>query len=490
MNSVSAATLYIDYLARLLVIIDSFPLKAKQLFALHDFLNIANVAKKEFEALWKLDEKNFFMSLDAKISQLESSQTQDRYVTAYVLCIEMDACITFIDVCDKNKVSLYPIIPVKKNNPIIRTTPLNNNCSNTKIEIHPKFEVYQIDESIYGEQKTRAMSNKDAFSGINGYLTHISYTKSTDDYSVIDIVLDPPDSFDGKEISIGFSPLTNQDVVDFSEGIMQVQGISLKTNAVKGIKSTKRDNLKKRFESAWNAACKKQVDIVFFPELLGLDEFETNQYSFNSYIKALSEQAIEKGLNPPKVTFLPSYCSEEANRISVVYQNGKLIGCQNKLYPYVDTNGYKMEAVRTTDCIQIVVLHLPGVHRIATLICSDYLTCSLEMQAKLFADLGITLLLVPSYSKGEQDFINKLTDLKKYGTSVVWGNCCGATKPKRIIGGCCVAALDSINRFDEVAKCDNECKQGCIFITRIPLRIKRILRERVEIENLIVQEKL
>ena len=490
MNSANAATLYINNLARLLVIIDSFPLKTKQLFALQDFLNIADTTKREFEKLWKLNEDDFFSKLDGHISQLENSETQDKYVKAYVLCIEMDSRITYIDTSDKNKISFYALIPVKKNNPIILTKPLNINHTNTHMEIHPKFTVYEIEEQTEGESQKRALSNRDAFSGINGYLTHISYTKSSENYSVIDIIIDSLDDFDGKELSVGFSPLTNQSIIDFEDGIMDIKGIALKTSSIKAIEQTKKEDLKRRFESAWNAACQKRVDIIFFPEMLGLQEFEDNKYSFNSYIKTLSRKAMEDGLTPPKITFLPSYCSEENNKISIVYQNGKAIGHQDKLYPYVDTRNYKMEAIRPKDRVQFAILHLPGVHRIAVLICSDYLTCSLEMQSKLFADLGITLLLVPSYSKGEQDFINKLADLKKYGTSVIWGNCCGATKPKRIIGGSSIAALDNIIRFDKVAICENKCKKGCLFITRIPVHIKRALREKVEIEKVLIQEVL
>lgn len=119
------------------------------------------------------------------------------------------------------------------------------------------------------------------------------------------------------------------------------------------------------------------------------------------------------------------------------------------------------------------------------MICSDYLTCSTEMQQKMFADLGITLLLVTSYSRGEQDFITKLSELKKYGTTVVWGNCCAATKPKRIRGGCSIAALDKVHRFNDCAQCNDICKESCLFLVKIPLRINRNQREKVSLDEVV-----
>ncbi|MCR5609249.1 MAG: hypothetical protein K6G26_09325, partial [Lachnospiraceae bacterium] len=81
-------------------------------------------------------------------------------------------------------------------------------------------------------------------------------------------------------------------------------------------------------------------------------------------------------------------------------------------------------------------------------------------------------IIVPSFSKGEQDFINLLSNYIKYDTTVVWGNCCGAIKsPQKGIGGCAIAGSCCIELFGDVCKCNNNCKNigACIFTIDLPI---------------------
>lgn len=488
MSISTAPTTYLNYLSRLLVIIDVFPIEINNLFALEHFSKIEGKAKKEFDSLWKLGIDNFLSGLENKIIQLENSTTQDRYIIAYTFCIKMDEKITYENNNNQNKMSIFSLVSVKPNRPTIKSEPLNPNYTETLIEIHPKFEVYNILE-ISEQNKNRELANKDAFTGINGLLKKISYTTHSPKYKITDIILDFPDSFTGDSLTIGFSPMTNQDMLKSENKQTIVNGLSFEVLA-STIRENKEAFLEKRLEDLWIKASKLNADIVFFPEMLGVKSWEIIENSYHPSVKKAFEKVTELGFSPPKLTFLPSFCENYSNSISIVYQDGQALGKQNKQRPFIDRNNYKMEAVTPIETQTIIVVHIPGVHRIAIMICSDYLTCSFDMQRKLFADLGITLLLVPSYSRGEQDFINKLSELKKYGTSVVWGNCCAATKPKRIIGGCSIAALDDLQRFKDYAHCNNECKKSCLFLIKIPLHIKRDIREKVKIDNVILQELL
>lgn len=488
MSISTVPTTYLNYLSRLLVIIDLFPMEINNLFALANFAQIEQESKKEFNSFWNLGQEQFLSRMEKKIAQLETSTSQDKYIIAYVFCIKMDEKITYVNDNNPNNMSISSLISIKPNRPTIQRGPLNPNYKDTLIEIHPKFGVYDIIEK--GEEtKSRELSNKDAFTGINGLLKKISYTTHSPKFQVTDIILDFPDSFTGESLTIGFSPMTNQDIIKLENKQTMVNGLSFDVSG-SSIKEKKESFLENRLEDLWIKASELNTDIVFFPEMLGVKTWEVIENSYHSSVKRAFEKVIELGFSPPKLTFLPSFCENNSNSISIVYQDGQALGKQNKQRPFIDRTNHKMEAVTPAETQTIIVIHIPGVHRIAIMICSDYLTCSLDMQKKLFADLGITLLLVPSYSRGEQDFINKLPELKKYGTSVVWGNCCAATKPKRIIGGCSIAALDDLHRFKDYARCDNNCKKSCLFLVKIPMHIKRDLREKVKLDNIIFQELL
>lgn len=121
------------------------------------------------------------------------------------------------------------------------------------------------------------------------------------------------------------------------------------------------------------------------------------------------------------------------------------------------------------------MIHIPGVHRIAVVICAEFQPLRDHMAGVLCGSLGATLILVPSYSKGEQDFINSLSTLSDYGVSVVWGNCCGAARTPQVTGGCSIAGIDGIQRFGTQCRCGRSCEgtRACLYLTRLPLALSR-----------------
>ena len=88
-------------------------------------------------------------------------------------------------------------------------------------------------------------------------------------------------------------------------------------------------------------------------------------------------------------------------------------------------------------------------------------------------------MIVPSFSLGEQDFATTIDAVKRFGTSVVWGNCCGAVPAKgnppmeRIVGACSYAGADEIHRFGSVKKCNSSCVgvKSCVFCIELPTRV-------------------
>lgn len=77
-------------------------------------------------------------------------------------------------------------------------------------------------------------------------------------------------------------------------------------------------------------------------------------------------------------------------------------------------------------------------------------------------------------TKSLKKLINSLSILKRYGTSVIWGNCCSAKLVgEKQIGGCGIVGTDNIQRFKDVCTCNSIChaEYGCIFIVDVPLKL-------------------
>jgi predicted amidohydrolase len=181
---------------------------------------------------------------------------------------------------------------------------------------------------------------------------------------------------------------------------------------------------------------------------------------------------LRNGESLPALTILPSRWSEQHNRATIVGWDGEVLACQDKHIPFVDQKNNKIEALMDLNERVTVLIHIPSVHRIAIVICAEFLSDSKSMREVICGNLGATLIIVPSYSRGEQDFINTLSALKGYGTTVIWGNCCGAVRgEQKAIGGCGIAGTTKTEIFSSVCKCGYSCENisACIFMVEIPL---------------------
>lgn len=214
------------------------------------------------------------------------------------------------------------------------------------------------------------------------------------------------------------------------------------------------------------------VDIFFTPELLGTSLSEKNDGEYNSFLWECSNLRLASGKNVPLLTILPSYWSDNYNRSTIVSLDGQIIGHQEKHIPFVDKKAHKMEALAEIQEWSTVLIHIPNVHRIAIVICAEFLSDQDRIQKFLCGSLGATLLIVPSYSRGEQDFINALPALKCYGTTIIWGNCCGAVASnEKAIGGCGIAGTTQTITFGSKCSCNFSCQniKACVFKVKIPL---------------------
>lgn len=193
------------------------------------------------------------------------------------------------------------------------------------------------------------------------------------------------------------------------------------------------------------------------------------------WVKKASKRLIEKDKHVPAMTVLPSYWHNRNNSATIVFNNGLVLGVQQKYEPFVSRVDSRMEALDCCDQKDMTIIHIPGVHRMAVIICSEYLA---DQQTKwsdiLCRCLGVSMILVPSFSGGEQAFFNSLNRYAEYGTIVVWGNCCGAgNSGSKGIGGCSIASLSIQDRFGMKCKCHNSCDRSssCIFRERLSVQM-------------------
>lgn len=371
------------------------------------------------------------------------------------------------------------MVPLSGKKPVF-VDQLNSNDRETGIQLHPKFEVCRMFNQQTGAYEPFA--NRDVFDGLNGQLNAVGYVRYNEKTVIHHVVL-PNDCRERNPdgiLRVAFCPMTdNPKILRLDKRTVERQGITMEGRGVEAI--TDPEQILAVFREAYLAACRMRVDILVFPEMLGLEALEEAQAGTNlavmDLLPAVEELSEELGeeLRPPMLVFLPTWWRDGINSTTVVYENGKILGRQKKYIPYVNTKENWMEALREEDVRHTLMIHLPGVHRIATVICAEFQSLRDHLAKELCGGLGATLILVQSYTKGEQDFLNSLSTLKDYGTTVVWGNCCGAAQAPRVTGGCSIAGLDRIHRFGDHCVCGDACQQcrACLYVVKLPLELSR-----------------
>lgn len=424
--------------------------------------------------------------------EMMGKSEDDRYTFAVAICQCMDKKIWYADIAtdpllawDGNKMNLDSLVPIRTAKQPIVISSLNRNYQKTKICIAPKFPVSGASMPGDSDGPSRRLSTRNALYGINGKLENVSYYPLTEDSpSVCHIILPEKLSQDEKkcipeETRIVFSPLTDrQDLLKTGESTLQtINGISCNAITVDGI--TDSEYVEQHFMNSWLAACEWSPDIFFAPEMLATDKMVRVENGGSTFLKPLLKKAALDGWNAPRITVMPTYWKNGQNSLLVFDEIGNKLGIQYKQIPYVDEKNGQVEAIGAPPSTDVLIIHLENQQRIAFAICAEFLANPQFIRNFLCGKLGATLILVPSYTRGEQDFVDTLPILKPYGTSVIWGNCCGAVptrddKPvKRIIGGCNYAGIDGQGRFGSESLCQFQCSEckTCFFEISIPTDI-------------------
>lgn len=241
---------------------------------------------------------------------------------------------------------------------------------------------------------------------------------------------------------------------------------------------TRPGQVEKNVKRVLEEARREQVDIVFFPEMIGSSETDA------SITKYLLEAALEMSSEEyPALIVLPSKWEENQNSALVLTGNGAEVCSQQKQYPYdgpVEPGGKPAQEDLSPDGI-LHLIHCQGLGRMAIMICKDFLIT--EYLQMLLEILRVTLILVPSMTTGEYDFKTHIHMCEHADCCVMQGNCCSAQwmvaedqrgkldtcgyclksgknqNPKYVQGG------EKIISFTKPDNCrTGECKEACLFI--------------------------
>lgn len=463
-----------NLMSRTISIVEASNISVNQLLVAKNYEKTETEINKSLDGLWSTGTFSFAQAFEKQLARLEAEKLNEK-IAVQALCISlwMDRKLTYESTADTNHLSLYPLLPLRQDHPV-HCDGLNANASHTGNTLHPKYDVAKIYDPT--QDKFRPLSTRDAFKGLNGLLHHICYTSSGSLNSAtvhVHNIVVPCEYEAGREdghFRVAFCPMSNdQKLLNITNRDIKKLGVGTREGIwINSVNSS--ILLYGRFLNSWHLACENQADIFFAPEMLGIDRLYKEENGYNSLIRELARTTKKTA---PLLTVLPSQWKEGVNQTAVVYQTGKTLGYQRKLTPYYDLTAHKQEALLTQKEWQLLLIHIPNLYRIAIMLCADFLEMQHpEMRDLICGELGATLIIVPSYSRGEGDFTNVLPSLKSYGTTVVWGNCCGAVKGyPRIIGACGLAGVDTPHRFGTECRCDNRCVQGCLFTVDLPLHL-------------------
>lgn len=358
---------------------------------------------------------------------------------------------------------------------------LNTNQEETGIWIIPNLGASTAQKIYDDATRPCSLAAKAALYGLNSSESHfIYYTNNRFTTDVTSILLPQVEEEDENgwmpELNVAFAPMSDDGHLLQTEN-RQFCSNGSSRNGVWVYGLSKEEELCRRFEQDWMTACRNRADIFFAPEMLAVPRMVEICDGVNPFLEKLVFQAAKQEMRPPRITVMPTWWDSGVNKVLVFDEYAKLLGSQNKRYRYIDESHRQAEALTEESMHDgVLLIHLEKQQRVAIVICAEFLYGARGyVQDFLCRQLGVTLLLVPAFSHGEEDFINRLPSLRPYGTTVIWGNCCGAAKVtpqvRQIGGACSYAGMDGVSRFPKSCGFHCEPGQSCCFLVRVPSQI-------------------
>lgn len=458
---------YFNLLALGLQIVDSFNDNTSKINALANFAKIRKATYDKMNVLWEEGIQAFLNTTNAYLGQIKNMSNGTKHIAALTVCIFLDSKITYDKEYDPNQFFGVPnLVPRGNGQSIVYS--LNGNYSETGIWINPRFPTRNYHEQKRIVKQKKRIENRDVFHGINGSLHHCSYFQWDKSCPKIkNIVLSEASILQkhNQFIRLGFSPLT----VETNLLSCTTEQVSMSGYTYNGLVPSLIVDTTNQISASWELACANQVDVFFMPEMLMPIEKQAVENGYNYFIAGLCVENLES--SRPLVTLLPSCWANHNNSLQVVDQDGSVLAIKSKNIPYVDEENHCIESIPQKKSAEITTIHINEIDRVSVLICAEFLSEDSDLEF-LCRDLLTTLLVVPSYSQGEQDFINTLPRVRKYGTTVIWGNCCGAIKSsEKAIGGLAIAGEHEEHLMGPSCQCKHSCMSvdGCLFYCDLPI---------------------
>lgn len=377
----------------------------------------------------------------------------------------------------------------------------DESLENTGIWVNPKLDSkFTVDDRISG--KPRPLTNRNSLFHINAILKHMRFFPTSYNVTVKNIVLKSFKARNESSLRVGFGPLCCWNKELFKTESVKVCDRGFEKKGFRINKIIREEELIHRFQKdLWHAA-RKDIDILFFPEMLGTDGMIDEKYGFSRYWRNTAYEMNKDGLTPPRFLVFPSLWKNRSNIAYSCLSNGMILGGFRKTVPYIHhvkeqgKESYLQEDLEEQNQTELFIVHIPDKGCLSAMICAQFLADDKRNNADvLFSCLGVDLLLVISFSPGERDFVNKLEKFKEYGVSVVWGNCCeaiktdGNNKKTGIIGAVSVSGTQGISTFGEKAShnCGFHCSSNdsCLFIIDLPLIIPWNKPEIIKVEDIV-----
>lgn len=344
---------------------------------------------------------------------------------------------------------------------------LNTNGRELGIWIVPKIPAWD-DTSVLINDDDKPNKKKwvtEWLAGINDDLANIYYVDATNlnigekyyipNHIIINDVLD----LTTRKFRIAFSPITNSDCLD--PQFYNKNGKHLfACNRLK-----KSEHIKERIGKVYMEACRKKADILFFPEMLGIEDM-SQKGSFDD----IAIEAADLGFPSPTLIFTPTIWNNCSNKLYVVSGGGNTVCAQNKQNPFLfEKDGIEyLEDLCNSEPI-VNILHIPYIGRLAMPICMDLLKTD---YVKILVEvLRASMLICPSFSFGKALFNFESLAGIPYGCITIWGNSCKAgykEDDEEHFSGLISAPLKSGEHTRKfIQKCKGVCLEqddGCIFI--------------------------
>lgn len=512
MTSSELAKKYTNILARAISVMSGYKGTYARFYTLSGFNSTKDKYDSLLDEVWKNrnSREDFIIKLEEMLYEIEVSSQDStvqadkssNYIIAYAICRWMDQRITYrVERDEPNKISLYSIIEID-DTCFFEVGALNDNYADTHVWLNPKFptrSAYYIDEdggnsgADSANKRDRHLNNRDALNGINGELQNVSYFSYDGTYEITNIVISDKFIREKKEktLIIAFAPMNilGDPKVDKNKPYLKTSNTTvIRDGYPKDAFTAELVDLDgiahNRMMRDWELARRERADVVFMPEMLGDASVDGSDQEKMDWLHAKCIKYIGQHEHVPTLTIWPSYWHDNQNGAAITYRDGSVIGTQYKHYPFViradqskkDQQDSREEAIKHYDINKYYAIHIPGVHRISVLICSEFLSEHMTNWSDILCgSIGVSLLIVPSYSPGEIDFLNDIMRYVDYDTTVVWGNCCSASRNcVKSVGAVSKPGSYTMETFGENRKkCNGVCRadQACIFKINIPLEV-------------------